>query len=134
VIYFIIESDHFEGARMLTVTESAATRLKELMAGVDANGDKYDQETVGLRVFVQGGGCSGFQYGLVLASDGNEEYDKQEGEVPIESNSIQILVDPISSRYLDGSTIDFIDNLVGGFTVKNPNAKSTCGCGQSFQA
>jgi len=111
---------------MITVTNKAAEKIKKLLA---EDGKKY------LRIFVQGGGCSGFQYGLALASDGNEEHDKQKDEVPIEATGIMVLIDPISSRYLDGSTVDFVDNLVGGgFTVKNPNAVSTCGCGQSFTA
>lgn len=110
----------------ITVTDKAADKIKKLLA---------EENKKFLRVFVQGGGCSGFQYGLALASDENEEHDKQEGEEPTEANGVMILVDPISSKYLDGSTIDFVDNLVGGgFTVKNPNAKSTCGCGQSFDA
>jgi iron-sulfur cluster insertion protein len=83
-----------------------------------------------LRVAVTGGGCSGFQYMLML------EENKQEGDQELESNGVKIIIDPISSRYLDGSTIDFVvDNLMAGaFAVKNPNAKSTCGCGQSFEA
>jgi len=110
----------------ITVTDKAADKIKKLMA---------EENKKFFRIFVQGGGCSGFQYGLALASDGSEEHDKQEDEVPIEASGIMMLIDPISSRYLDGSTVDFADNLMGGgFTIKNPNATSTCGCGQSFQA
>jgi iron-sulfur cluster insertion protein len=80
-------------------------------------------------VFVQGGGCSGFQYGLMI--------DEGEGDTTtdavIESNGVKLLVDPISARYLRGAEVDFVDNITGGgFTIKNPNAKSTCGCGSSF--
>jgi iron-sulfur cluster insertion protein len=80
-------------------------------------------------VFVQGGGCSGFQYGLMIdEGEGDESTDSV-----IESNGVKLLVDPISARYLRGAEVDFVDNITGGgFTIKNPNAKSTCGCGSSF--
>lgn len=114
---------------MLTATEVAAEKLKELMSGKDDNGKEYDQETVGLRVFVQGGGCSGFQYGMRV------ENEPQESDQKFESNGVRIFVDPISIKYLDGAVIEFINNLMGGgFSVQNPNAKSTCGCGSSFNA
>ncbi len=103
---------------MVTVSEKAAARLKELMAE-----DKKDF----LRVFVQGGGCSGFQYGIDL------EKSSQEGDQVFESQGIKIVVDPISISYLKGAEVEF-DDFKGGFTIKNPNAVSTCGCGQSFQA
>src|SRR5687767_11075813 len=85
----------------------------------------------GLRVFVQGGGCSGFQYGLMIdEGDGDAEADQV-----FEVNGVRLLVDPISLRYLSGAEVDFVDNnMGGGFTIKNPNAKSTCGCGSSFSA
>ena len=114
---------------MLTVTENAAKNLKELMAEKSPEGAEYDQETVGLRVFVQGGGCSGFQYGLRI------ENEPQENDQKFESNGIRIYVDPISIRYLKGAEVDFKEttaNPGGGFTINNPNAVSTCGCGQSF--
>lgn len=115
---------------MVTVTPKAAEKIRELMSETDADGVKYNPETVGLRVFVQGGGCSGFQYGMQLENDPNTDSDKI-----FESNGVRVFVDPISLRYLQDAEIDFTDNLTGGgFTVKNPNAKSTCGCGQSFQA
>ena len=108
----------------IIVTDTATAKIKQLLA---EENKKY------LRVFVQGGGCSGFQYGMALASDGNEDHDKKDGEEPIEANGVMILVDPVSTTYLDGSTIDFTDNLMGGgFSIKNPNATSTCGCGSSF--
>lgn len=113
---------------MITVTPQAAEKLKELMAENDANGSEYNAETVGLRIFVQGGGCSGFQYGMQLENEPNTDSDKI-----FESNGIRIFIDPISIRYLQDAEIDFTDNLTGGgFAVKNPNAKSTCGCGSSF--
>lgn len=104
------------------VTESAAGKIHALLA-------EEQKQQAGLRVFVQGGGCSGFQYGLMIEDGpGDTEADKI-----FESNGIKLFVDPISIRYLTGAEVDFVDNLMGGgFTIKNPNAKSTCGCGQSF--
>jgi iron-sulfur cluster insertion protein len=107
---------------MITVTPLAATKINELLA------EEHKQDAA-LRVFVQGGGCSGFQYGLMIdEGEGLAETDSR-----IESNGIRLVVDPISARYLRGAEVDFVDNLTGGgFTIKNPNAKSTCGCGSSF--
>jgi len=107
---------------MINVTPSAATKINELLA-------EENKVNAGLRVFVQGSGCSGFQYGLMI--------DEGEGDATtdavVESNGVKLLVDPISARYLTGAEVDFIDNITGGgFTIKNPNAKSTCGCGSSF--
>ena len=113
---------------MIIVTSSAAEKLKELMAEKDEEGRNHNSETVGLRIFVQGGGCSGFQYGILI-ENGSRDSDSK-----FESNGIRIFVDPISARYLKGAEIDFENNLMGGgFKVNNPNAKGTCGCGQSFQ-
>src|SRR5687767_3078777 len=82
----------------------------------------------GLRVFVQGGGCSGFQYGLMI-----EEGSGGVGDQTIDSNGIKLFVDPVSMSYLKGAEVDFVDTITGGgFTIKNPNATSTCGCGSSF--
>ena len=104
----------------VNVTPLAASKITE----------ELSQETntaIGLRVYVQGGGCSGFQYGLVV-----EETPGATDQV-IESNGIKLYIDPISIRYLKGAEIDWVDNIAGGgFTIRNPNAKSTCGCGQSF--
>ena len=107
---------------MINVTPAAASKINELLV-------EENKESAGLRVFVQGGGCSGFQYGLMI--------DEGEGDATtdavIESNGVKLLVDPISARYLSGAEVDFVDNITGGgFTIKNPNAKSTCGCGSSF--
>ncbi|MFN8061370.1 MAG: iron-sulfur cluster insertion protein ErpA [Vicinamibacterales bacterium] len=107
---------------MINVTDTAAEKITELLAEENKLG-------AGLRVFVQGGGCSGFQYGLMIdEGEGDAEVDHV-----IESKGVRLLVDPISVRYLKGAEVDFVDNLSGGgFTIKNPNAKSTCGCGSSF--
>jgi len=79
-------------------------------------------------VFVQGGGCSGFQYGLMI-----EEGGAGVGDLAFESNGVRLFVDPVSISYLKGAEVDFVDTITGGgFTIRNPNASSTCGCGQSF--
>jgi len=104
------------------VTEAAASKIAQLLA-------EEEKAQAGLRVFVQGGGCSGFQYGLMIEESGGEAGADQ----VFESNGVTLFVDPISIRYLNGAEVDFVDNLMGGgFTIKNPNAKTTCGCGQSF--
>ena len=106
----------------IIVTEAAAIKITKLL-------DEEKKKEAGLRVFVQGGGCSGFQYGLMIEEGvGDAEVDKI-----FRSNGVTIFVDPISIRYLTGAEVDFVDNLSGGgFTITNPNAKTTCGCGQSF--
>ncbi len=105
----------------ISVTEKAAQQLREFQK---AEG----KEDKALRVFVQGGGCSGFQYGLMI-----EEDEPTSNDEIFESNGIKVLVDPISKSYLKGAVVDFIENDTGGgFTIINPNATSTCGCGQSF--
>ncbi len=110
---------------MVTITLEAAAKLKELIA--EENKDTQIPETVGLRIFVQGGGCSGFQYGLMI------EKEKGVNDDIFESNGIKIFIDPISKQYLDGAQVEFVENSTGGgLTIKNPNATSTCGCGQSF--
>jgi len=107
---------------MIHVTETAAEKINELLTEEHKAG-------AGLRVFVQGGGCSGFQYGLMIdEGEGDASADKI-----FEVNGVRLFVDPISIRYLNGAEVDFVDNnMGGGFTIKNPNARSTCGCGSSF--
>jgi iron-sulfur cluster assembly accessory protein len=109
---------------MINVTEAAAEKINELLIEEQKTG-------AGLRVFVQGGGCSGFQYGLMIdEGEGDPASDKV-----FEVHGVRLFVDPISLRYLKGAEVDFVDNnMGGGFTIKNPNAKSTCGCGSSFNA
>jgi len=109
---------------MINVTETAASKINELLTEEHKTG-------AALRVFVQGGGCSGFQYGLMIdEGEGNQEADQI-----FEVHGVRLFVDPISLRYLKGAEVDFVDNnMGGGFTIKNPNAKSTCGCGSSFSA
>jgi iron-sulfur cluster assembly accessory protein len=106
---------------MINVTSTAASKITELLAEEGKIGS-------GLRVFVQGGGCSGFQYGLMI-----EETGGGVGDQVYESNGVKLFVDPVSISYLKGAEVDFVDTVTGGgFTIKNPNATSTCGCGQSF--
>jgi iron-sulfur cluster assembly accessory protein len=107
---------------MIHVTEIAAGKINELLTEENKAG-------AALRVFVQGGGCSGFQYGLMIDEGEGDPSADQVFEV----NGVRLYVDPISLRYLKGAEVDFVDNTMGGgFTIKNPNAKSTCGCGSSF--
>ena len=107
---------------MVTVTEAAAGKIRELLS-------EEGKLESGLRVFVQGGGCSGFQYGLMIEESGGV------GDQLFESNGVRLFVDPVSVSYLKGAEVDFVDTLTGGgFTIQNPNATSTCGCGSSFTA
>ena len=106
---------------IITVTEAAAGKIRELLS-------EEGKAESGLRVFVQGGGCSGFQYGLMI-----EENGQGAGDQVFESHGVKLFVDPISVRYLKGAEVDFVDTVTGGgFTIKNPQATSTCGCGSSF--
>ncbi len=105
---------------VINVSPAAAEKIAALLA------EENKQES-GLRVFVQGGGCSGFQYGLMI------EDAPGPTDTIVESNGVKLYVDPISVRYLKGAQVDFVDNVAGGgFTIHNPNAVTTCGCGQSF--
>jgi iron-sulfur cluster insertion protein len=107
---------------LINVTEAAASKIRELLAEEGKNES-------GLRVFVQGGGCSGFQYGLMIEESGGV------GDQLFESNGVKLFIDPVSISYLRGAEVDFVDTITGGgFTIKNPNATSTCGCGSSFSA
>jgi iron-sulfur cluster assembly accessory protein len=105
---------------VINVSAIAASKIAELLA-------EENKQDAGLRVFVQGGGCSGFQYGLMI------EDSPADADQVYQSNGVKLYVDPISVRYLKGAEVDFVDNVAGGgFTIRNPNAVSTCGCGQSF--
>jgi iron-sulfur cluster insertion protein len=105
---------------VINVSSMAASKITELLT-------EENKPESGLRVFVQGGGCSGFQYGLMI-EDAPGDTDQV-----LQSNGVKLYVDPISIRYLKGAEVDFVDNVAGGgFTIRNPNAVSTCGCGQSF--
>jgi iron-sulfur cluster insertion protein len=106
----------------LLFTDAAARKVSELIAG-------EGNPNLMLRVFVQGGGCSGLQYGF--------EFDEQvqDGDTCVENQGVKLLIDPMSFQYLGGAEIDFRDNLDGAqFVIRNPSAKTTCGCGSSFSA
>ena len=108
---------------MLTLTERAAAKVKELMAA------ENDPSIQALRVAVQGGGCSGFQY--ALGFDGAPEADDE----TYEQYGVRLIVDRFSLPYLKGADVDFVDGLMGaGFQIRNPNVVASCGCGSSFQA
>lgn len=105
---------------MITITESAVAKLKDVIA--EENNPKLK-----LRVFVQGGGCSGMQYGFTL------DEEQAEDDWDIESNGVSVLVDSMSGGYLQGAVIDYREDAYGAsFSIKNPNAVTTCGCGSSF--
>jgi iron-sulfur cluster insertion protein len=104
----------------LLFTDAAAKKVSELIAG-------EGNPNLMLRVFVQGGGCSGLQYGF--------EFDEQvqDGDTCVENQGVKLLIDPMSFQYLGGAEIDFRDNLDGAqFVIRNPSAQTTCGCGSSF--
>ena len=106
----------------LVFTDTAARKVKELIA-------QEDNPNLMLRVFVQGGGCSGFQYGFTFDESVNE------GDMEVEKEGVKLLIDPMSFQYLMGAEIDYSEGLEGAqFVIKNPNATSTCGCGSSFSA
>ena len=104
---------------MVTITDVAAGKIQELA--------KEEENVLGLRVYVKGGGCSGYQYGMAFESKLSDD------DTVIEKDEIKVILDSQSAPLLNGAEIDYIDSLQGsGFSVKNPNAKSTCGCGSSF--
>ena len=105
---------------LMTVTESAAVKIKQLMA--------EEEDVSVLRVAIQGGGCSGFQYGLGF------DRGAVEGDHEFEMHGVQVVVDPFSAPYLQGAEVDYVDSIqAAGFAINNPNAVSSCGCGHSFQ-
>ena len=106
---------------MVTITDAAAEKVKGILLQEEEN-----LKDGGLRVYVQGGGCSGFSYGMVLdeVSEDDEVFEEQ---------GVKVIIDPMSLRHLDGAQVDYKKDLMGGgFAIKNPNATTTCGCGQSF--
>jgi iron-sulfur cluster insertion protein len=106
----------------MTFTDSAINKIKDVMA-------EENNPALALRVFVSGGGCSGFQYGFTLDEVANED------DFTFEKDNVKIHVDSMSYQYLAGATVDYKEDLNGAqFTITNPNATSTCGCGSSFSA
>jgi iron-sulfur cluster assembly protein len=108
---------------LVTLTPTAAAKIKELMAGEAAG------EAEVLRIAIQGGGCSGFQYGLGF------DTGAVEGDHDFEVEGVRVVIDPWSAPYLQGASVDFIDSIQeAGFKIDNPNATASCGCGHSFTA
>lgn len=107
---------------VVTLTESAASQVKHLLSTDPNNTGKT------LRIYVEGGGCSGMQYGMVFD-------EKRDDDIAMEFHGVPVLVDQFSANYLRGAVIDYSDSLTGGgFKITNPNARQSCGCGKSFEA
>jgi len=105
---------------MITITENVDTKIAEIL-------QEENEPNIALRVFVQGGGCSGMQYGFTLEKEQNED------DFVIEQKGVKYLVDAMSMQYLQGATIDYKEDLEGAnFVIQNPNAQTSCGCGSSF--
>jgi len=105
---------------MLNLSPNAVLKIKDILK-------EENSPELKLRIFVQGGGCSGFQYGFALESD------QEEDDFIMNFDDISVLVDSVSSMYLQGCEVDFKEDIMGGnFSISNPNAQTTCGCGSSF--
>lgn len=105
---------------MINLTDNAVSKLQQLLRDDNSPGAK-------IRIYVEGGGCSGFSYGFAI------EDDAQEDDFVVEKDTVKVLIDPISFGYLEGITVDFKDDINGArFAIQNPKAASTCGCGSSF--
>ena len=116
-----IEQQESTPTPIVSMTTRAADKLKEIVA-------KQGRTDLALRVYVTPGGCSGFSYGMTFAEGVDE------GDTVVEHDGVKVVVDPMSAMYVKGSEIDFVDALMGGgFALRNPNAVSSCGCGQSFK-
>ena len=106
---------------MLTITAVAEQKIKELMV--------EEKDIVGLRVYVKGGGCNGYQYGMAFESKMGDD------DTVVEKGIVKVIMDSQSAPLLQGAEVDYVDSLQGsGFSIKNPQAKTTCGCGSSFSA
>lgn len=107
-------------AAPLNFTDAAARKVSQLI-------EQEGNSALKLRVYIQGGGCSGFQYGFTF------DEDTQEGDTEVTNGGVTLLVDPMSVQYLTGAEIDYREDLSGAqFIIRNPNASTTCGCGSSF--
>ena len=108
--------------RPLVFTSSAAAKVRQLI-------EEEGNDALKLRVYIQGGGCSGFQYGFEF------DEEKAEDDLAVETDGVTLVVDPLSRQYLIGAEVDYTESLHGAqFVIRNPNAKTTCGCGSSFSA
>jgi iron-sulfur cluster insertion protein len=120
VLSVVLEENHRE-AEMITITEGAEKKIKELIV--------EEKDAVGLRIYVKGGGCHGYQYGMAFESKVADD------DTVIEKGGVQVIMDSQSAPLLQGAEVDYVDSLQGsGFAIKNPQAKTTCGCGSSFSA
>jgi len=105
---------------MITITESAQSKITDILS-------EENNPSLKLRTFVQGGGCSGMSYGFTFDEEQNED------DFTIEKNGVMLLVDSMSMQYLNNAVVDYKDDIMGSsFTIKNPNAETSCGCGSSF--
>lgn len=112
--------DDFEMPDLLVFTDAAALKVKSLI-------EEEGNPDLMLRVFISGGGCSGFQYGFTF------DETVQDGDTEVEKEGVKLLIDPMSFQYLTGAEIDYTEGLEGSqFVIRNPNATTTCGCGSSF--
>ncbi|MEW6543029.1 MAG: iron-sulfur cluster insertion protein ErpA [Nitrospirota bacterium] len=106
---------------MITITPVAEAKIKELM--------QEEKDVVGLRIYVRGGGCHGYQYGMAFESKVGDD------DTVIQKDGVQVILDSQSAPLLSGAEVDYVDSVQGsGFAIKNPQAKTTCGCGSSFSA
>jgi iron-sulfur cluster insertion protein len=115
-----VETMSVEEMSPLNFTDAAAAKVKTLI-------EEENNEALKLRVFVSGGGCSGFQYGFTFDENVND------GDTSVQNSGVTLLIDPMSFQYLVGADIDYTEGLEGAqFVIRNPNATTTCGCGSSF--
>jgi iron-sulfur cluster insertion protein len=106
----------------IDLTEAAAAKVRQFSEQTEEYRGKS------FRVFIEGGGCSGFQYGFAFD-------ERRDGDLSFDVGGVELLIDPMSLQYVAGSTVDYVDGLSGaGFKITNPNAKTSCGCGMSFNA
>lgn len=113
-----------EQLTVATITEKAAQKVKEFIIRESKGENKVNS---GLRVYVAGGGCSGLTYGMALEATASDD------DIIVEDYGVKLYIDPFSLKYLQGSTVDYVESLMGsGFKIENPNVVSSCACGQSF--
>lgn len=118
----MIEIEQANQNQPVDFTHEAASKVLDLIS-------EEDNDALKLRVYVQGGGCSGFQYGFTF------DEDQQEDDMAVDKSGVRLLIDPMSFQYLIGAKIDYKDDIDGArFIINNPNAATTCGCGSSFSA
>ena len=120
--HFLYLRRRIKKKEMITLTDRAATELKDLMSS-------QNKGNAALRVWVAGGGCSGLSYGMALDENEPEADDKV-----FENDGVKLIIDSLSLGYMEGSSVDYVEDVLGGgFKIENPNATSSCGCGSSFK-